>query len=84
MQAALQEVVQCEVVEEGVGVVVEGRLGDEEDLEIGADEVVLAEGAGVVLVSVAAGAVVVEMQTLRDRREDFEGGVHSLELALWR
>ncbi|KAL9006368.1 MAG: hypothetical protein Q9188_000842, partial [Gyalolechia gomerana] len=44
VQAALQEVVPCEEVEEGVEVVAEERLEDEEDLEIGEEEEVLAEG----------------------------------------
>lgn len=78
VQAALREVVLCEVAEGvGVGEVAEGHLEDEEVLEIGEEEGVLAEGVEAVLVSVAA-AVAVEMQTSQDRREDFEEGAHSL------
>lgn len=86
VQAALQEVVPCEEVEEGVEVVAEERLEDEEDLEIGEEEEVLAEGVGVISVfaAAAAAAVAVETQILQDRQEDFEEGVHSLEMALWR
>lgn len=76
VQVERRGVVQCAEVEEAVGVVAEGHLGAEVDLEvIEAEEEVAVEEEEEA--SALAAAVGVEMQTSRDLQGAFEAGVHS-------